>query len=74
MTYDQILDHYGGLAEAALALEYTKQRIQHWRRIRIPSDVQLEISARTRGRLKADREAIAEGKRIAAYMERVNGG
>ncbi len=74
MTYDQILGHYGGLAEAVQALGYTKQRIFAWKKARIPSDIQLEIYGRTRGRLKADPEAMKLGRRIAAHMKKVNGG
>lgn len=74
MTYDQILAHFGGLAEASQVLKFSKQRIFAWKKIRIPSDIQLEISARTRGRLKADREAVKTALRIAAYVEKANGG
>lgn len=74
MTYNQIVGHYRGLSKAAKALEMSKQRINAWKRIRIPSDIQLEIAARTRGRLKADRQAIRTALRISAYVQEANGG
>lgn len=74
MTYNEIVGHFKGLAEASQALKFSKQRIFAWKKIRIPSDIQLEIAARTRGRLKADRQAIKAALRIAGYVQKANGG
>lgn len=67
MTYNQIVDHYGGLSKAAQALGFSKQRIFAWKQIRIPSDVQFEIAAATG--LKADRQAYKDAAKIAAYVQ-----
>lgn len=66
MTYNQIVDHYGGLSEAAKALDFKKQRIFYWKSVRIPSEVQLEIAQKSG--LKPDARALREARRIAAYV------
>ena len=71
MTYNQIVDHYGGLSKAAKALDFSKQRIFAWKQIRIPSDVQLKIAARTG--LKADRQSLRDATEMAGYVK-ANGG
>ena len=72
MTYNQIVDHYGGLSKAAQVLGFSKQRIHAWKKIRIPSDVQLRISARTG--LKADRQALKAAAEMAAGYVMSNDG
>jgi hypothetical protein len=64
MTYNEIVDHYGSLTKASQALEYSKQRISNWRHIRIPSDIQIRIAARTG--LRADRQARREIEELTA--------
>lgn len=67
MTYNQIVDHYGGLSKAAKALDFNKQRIFAWKRNRIPSEVQIDIAQRT-GCLKPDAKALRDARRLAAYV------
>ena len=66
MTYSQIIRHYGSLSKAAQALDFFPQRIQHWRRLRIPTEVQIEIAHKTG--LKPDRRAVDAARRMAAYV------
>lgn len=66
MTYNQIVDHYGGLSKAAQALGFSRQRVHAWKKIRIPSDEQLRIAALTG--LKADRQSYKQAARIASYV------
>jgi len=68
MTYNQIVEHYGGLSKAAQALGYTRQRVNAWKRIRIPSDVQLKIAALSG--LKADRKAHNDVAELSALARR----
>jgi hypothetical protein len=68
MTYNEIVGHYGGLSKAAKALDMSKQRIHAWKRIRIPSDIQIRIAARTG--LRADREAHQEISALTAAAKR----
>lgn len=68
MTYNEIVGYYKGLSKAAKALEYTRQRIYAWKRIRIPSGIQIEIAAKTP--LRADRKAYADIAALAATARR----
>jgi hypothetical protein len=70
MTYNEIVGHYGGLSKAAKALDMSKQRIHAWKRIRIPSDIQIRIAALTG--LRADPDACTEIAALAAAAKRAS--
>ena len=65
MTYNQIVEHYGGLSKAAQALGFSRQRMHAWKQIRIPSDVQLQIASLTG--LQPDRKAYQHAAQVASY-------
>lgn len=55
MTYDQLIDHFGGLSPAAAALGYDRQRVFGWKgRERIPTDDQIHIEIISGKALLAD--------------------
>lgn len=55
VTPDNVIKHYGGEKQAALALEVTRQAINYWKsRKCIPLRTQALIQLRTNGALKAN--------------------
>lgn len=55
MTYDEIIEHYGGESKAATARGIDRQRVHGWKaRERIPTDDQIAYEVLTGGTLKAD--------------------
>ena len=56
MTPEQVVKHFGGVAAAARALEYSRQHIYKWRTSkRIPRKTQKWIEAQTYGALRAEK-------------------
>lgn len=70
MTYDDLIAHWGRPSDAASALEVDRRMVDSWKERRIPSKHQLKAAALSEGKLKADDQAVADGKEIAGYMER----
>lgn len=59
MTPQQVVKHFGTQRKAAAALDLTQPTISNWViRGRVPAGAQLRVQAATRGKLKADREAL----------------
>jgi hypothetical protein len=56
MTYEQVKQHFGTIAEAARQLDYTHQAIYQWAQKGIPLRTQRTIQAFTGGKLKADKD------------------
>lgn len=61
MDVHQVIKHYGGKCEAAVALNRTTQSIDHWLRAHeqgkpIPQAAQRSIQSLTRGKLKIDEQ------------------
>jgi hypothetical protein len=55
MTYDEIIEYYGGESKAATARGIDRQRVHGWKgRERIPTDDQIEYEVLTGGKLRAD--------------------
>jgi hypothetical protein len=55
MTYDDLVDHFGGESKAATAIGYDRQRVHAWKgRPRIPTDAQIAYEIATGGALRAD--------------------
>ena len=55
MTYDELIEHYGGESKAATARGIDRQRVHGWKgRDRIPTDDQIEYEVLTGGKLRAD--------------------
>ena len=56
MTPEQVVKHFGGVAAAARALEYSRQHIYKWCATkRIPRKTQKWIEAQTYGALRAEK-------------------
>lgn len=53
MTYQDLMDEYGGCTAAAKALGLSKQTVNNWRAAGIPDDQQLSIQKKN-PKLKAD--------------------
>lgn len=53
MTYQDLIDEYGGCTAAAKALGYSKQTVNNWKTAGIPEDQQVAIQNKN-PRLKAD--------------------
>ena len=54
MTPEQVIEHFGGQAEAARALRMTRAIVSFWlKRQRIPPKTQAWIQLETGGKLKA---------------------
>lgn len=68
MTYNQIVGYYGGLSKAAKALGFDRQRVFSWKKVRIPSEVQIRVAAMTG--LKADRKTYEDIARLALFASR----
>lgn len=64
MTYDDLIEHYGGCTKAALALGLPKQTVNRWKDAGIPDEKQLEIQKETRGELKADPKIVAKWREL----------
>lgn len=64
MTYDDLVSKYGNANRAAKALDLSRQALSRWKKTGIPFPAQYRIQMRTRGRLKANTEAL--DKRRAA--------
>lgn len=62
MTYDDLVDTYGGLSKAARALGLAKQTVHRWRDSGIPFEKQFIIQMKTKGRLKADMPQMFPGR------------
>jgi hypothetical protein len=60
VTYDDLIEHFGGCTKAAKALDLPKQTVNRWREAGIPDAQQFEIQKRTGGELKADARIIAK--------------
>lgn len=60
MTVNQVLEHYGGVAETARALGITYQAVQQWvDKNAVPVGRQWEIQAKSQGALTADQPQSA---------------
>lgn len=58
MTVDQVIKHYGSIADTAAALGVTYQAVQQWvANNRVPEGRQWQVETLTKGRLKAERAA-----------------
>jgi hypothetical protein len=70
MTFEQILQHYGGLSKAAKALGLKRQTVNAWRHMsRVPTRWQLKVQAEAESRrLRADKDAMSEARQMAAYV------
>ena len=53
MTYDQIIRHYKTFTQAAKAVGVSTATLNNWKRRGVPLEQQVEIEARTEGRLRA---------------------
>lgn len=53
MTYEDLIETYGGLSKAARALGLAKQTVHRWKGGGIPFEKQFIIQMKTKGRLKA---------------------
>lgn len=53
MTYEDVIENYGGLSKAARALGLAKQTVHRWKGGGIPFEKQFIIQMKTKGRLKA---------------------
>lgn len=67
MTYQDLMDEYGGCTAAAAALGYSKQTVNNWREAGIPEDQQVEIQKKN-PKLRLDPE-IVEKYRAALDRE-----
>lgn len=58
MTVQEVLEHFGGVAETARALAITYQAVQQWvDKGSVPMGRQWQIQAITHGKLSADKAA-----------------
>jgi hypothetical protein len=57
VTYDDLMDEYGGCTAAARALSLSKQTVNNWRHAGIPDDQQLVIQKKN-PRLRADASIV----------------
>jgi hypothetical protein len=69
MDAKQIERHFGGLSEAARALETSRQVVYGWREKGVPDDWQLKAEYVSGGALKASKKAREFGLRIASYLQ-----
>lgn len=53
MTYDELIEHFGGLSEAARSLGLIRQTVHGWRD-GVPLVRQMQIETLTHGALRAD--------------------
>lgn len=68
MKYKELVGHFGGPAKIAEVLESDRRTVHAWGyRGRIPSLWQLKAAALSEGKLKADRKAIEDAAKMAAY-------
>jgi hypothetical protein len=71
VTYDQLIAHYGTMAEAGAAIQLSRQAVYAWRaRGVVPLDKQLDYEVATNGALRADipeetRKVLARKKAAA---------
>lgn len=54
MTADQVIKHFGGDMQSALALGFSFASVQNWKRKGIPPKTQKFIEMKTNRKLKAD--------------------
>jgi len=54
MTYEDVIEYYGSVREAASRLGYVDRTVRYWRERGIEKRTQQYIQYRTRGRLRAD--------------------
>lgn len=54
MTYQDLIEKYGGCTAAAKAIGLPKQTVNRWKDTGIPFEQQFRIQLKTRGRLKAE--------------------
>jgi hypothetical protein len=59
MTIDEVVDHYGTMAKAAVALDKSTRTLEAWKQNGIPRMVQLALETMTKGKLKAAKELKA---------------
>jgi DNA-binding transcriptional regulator YdaS (Cro superfamily) len=55
MTYEQVINHFGGVTAAANALNVSKSAVSQWRKDGITIPRQCHIELVTGGALKADK-------------------
>ncbi len=60
MTVDEVKDHYGTESDADLArvLKKTRGAISKWRSYEIPASTQVILQIQSKGKLKANLEAL----------------
>ena len=63
MSYDELLENYGGLSKAARALGISKQTVHRWKAAGIPFEAQFNIQIKTKGRLKAGAPSMFQKSR-----------
>jgi hypothetical protein len=59
MTFSDLVEHFGTVQRAAMALGYSRQSIYDWRS-GVPEKRQLEIQSKTKGALRADRSIVTK--------------
>lgn len=68
MNYEELIEHYLRPSDAARALGVDRRLVDTWKKRRIPTSHQLKAEHLTNGTLRADDQARAEGREIAAYV------
>ena len=68
MDARQIEKHFGGLSEAARALDTSRQVVYGWREKGVPDEWQLKAEKVSGGVLKASKKAREFALRIASYL------
>ena len=58
MTYDQIVNHYGGVRAAARALNLSPASVHSWKEHGVPGLRQYQIDHATKGRLQVDQSLL----------------
>ena len=64
MTHQDLVGLFGNASKAAKALGYSRQAVSQWKERGIPFEAQYRIQMKTKGRLRADLNALAR-KRAA---------
>jgi hypothetical protein len=62
MTHHDLVDHFGNASKAAKALGYSRQAVSQWKDRGIPFEAQYRIQMKTKGRLRADLNALERNK------------
>jgi hypothetical protein len=68
MDFDELTGYFGGTSKSARALGVSKQTVDGWKRLRIPSKHQLNAAFLSGGRLRVDAKSKADAKEFARYL------